>query len=91
MDQVTFTYRPKCSSPGCDQAAIYKIAAPWSFGAGRELKNYGLSCEEHRQPMIDGAALKAGELAPAEGEQLGQVGAYVLRAGVRDAELNRTD
>ena len=91
MDPPAFAYRPTCSSAGCGRDAIYKIAAPWSFGAGRELKNYGLSCEEHRAEVLADAEFRAGLLAPAEGEQVGPLGAYVIRAGVRDAELDRAE
>ena len=28
--------------------AVYKIAATWSDGSSRELKNYGLTCDVHR-------------------------------------------
>ena len=91
MELPEFRYQPRCSWPGCEQAALYKIAAPWSFGAGRELKNYGLCCEEHRESAVARAAAKAGGLAPAEGEQLGPIGVYVLKAGVRDAELSPSD
>ena len=33
------------------ELAIYKIAAAWSDGTSRELKNYGLACETHRDSV----------------------------------------
>ena len=56
MDQSRpFRYRPGCSAPACDRPAIYKIAATWSDGTSRELKNYGLACEAHRDSQLTAA------------------------------------
>src|SRR5436190_10789493 len=45
MEKTTFAYQPTCSAPNCRNPAAYKVAAPWSNGTQRELKNYGLACE----------------------------------------------
>ncbi len=46
MDETKpFCYSPGCSAPACDRPAVYKIAAEWSDGTSRELKNYGLACD----------------------------------------------
>ena len=51
-DDATFRYTPKCSSPRCGKPAVFKVAAPWSNGTSRELKNYGLACEAHRDSLF---------------------------------------
>jgi hypothetical protein len=78
-----------CSVSGCDRHALYKVAAAWSDGTSRELKNYGLACEEHRQDQLDRAKTAREGLKLAEGEVVGSVGLYQLLPGVRDAELTR--
>lgn len=84
-----FRYVPKCSIYGCDHPAIYKIAATWSSGNLSELKNYGLSCEDHRQEQLVRARASRQEFRPAEGESLGEVALYLFRPGARDADLVR--
>ncbi len=91
VDQLAFHYLPLCSHPECERPARFKIAAPWSFGAGRELKNYGLTCDLHREQLLARATLRAEALAAAEGEQVGKVAVYPLLPGLRDAELNPVD
>ncbi len=89
MDHITFQYEPICSHPGCDRPALYKVASPWSDGTSRELKNYGLACDQHREEqLIRGRNSRKG-LALAEGETVGEVGLYQLMPGVRDVELTR--
>lgn len=89
MDRPPFHYQPMCSMPGCSRHALYKVAAPWSDGTSRELKNYGLTCEEHRAELLDRAKSVRGGLRLAEGETVGDVGLYQLLPGVRDRELTR--
>lgn len=89
MEKTTFEYQPKCSAAHCDQTAIYKVAAPWSNGTSRELKNYGLACEAHRDSQLALAQLHRQGLKLAEGETVGQVGLYQLVPGKRDVELPR--
>ena len=55
MGEAAFRYQPTCSVRGCGQPASYKVAAPWSSGTSRELKNYGLACEEHREAQLSRA------------------------------------
>ena len=88
MDK-SFQYQPKCSAPNCNQPAVYKIAAPWSDGTSRELKNYGLACEAHRDSQLARGLLHRQGLVLAEGETVGQVGLYQLVPGKRDIELPR--
>ncbi|MFO0950416.1 MAG: hypothetical protein U0835_04555 [Isosphaeraceae bacterium] len=84
-----FQYTPKCSAPRCDQAARYKIAAPWSNGTSHELKNYGLACDAHRDSQLALARLHSQGLALADGETLGGVGLYLLGTGHKDSALKR--
>jgi hypothetical protein len=82
-----FRYRPACSAAGCTAPALYKIAATWSGGASRELKNYGLACEHHRDPLFAAALHHHERLRLAEDETVGALELYLLRRGCRDAEL----
>jgi len=90
MDQ-SFHYRPGCSAVGCNQAAVYKIAATWSDGTSRELKTYGLACEAHRVSQLHVARLRHAGLRLSEGETVGPVELYLLLSGCRDAQLSRLD
>jgi hypothetical protein len=89
MEKMSFQYQPICSAPGCNQPATYKVAAPWSNGTQRELKNYGLACEAHRDSQLARGQLHRQGLKLAEGESVGQVGLYQLVPGKRDVELTR--
>jgi hypothetical protein len=82
-----FRYRPACCWAGCEAPALFKIAATWSGGSSRELKNYGLACEEHRDPLFAAARRNRDRLKLAEDESVGPLELYLLRAGYRDAEL----
>lgn len=82
-----FRYQPKCTAPGCSAPATYKLAASWSDGPRRELKNYGLSCAAHRQTLLERAKAHRAALALTEGESVGEVAVYEFAAGKRDADL----
>jgi hypothetical protein len=84
-----FRYQPTCNAPDCREPAVYKIAAVWSDGTSRELKNYGLACEAHRVSQLERARGDHQGLRKAEGETVGPVELYLLREGCRDAELER--
>jgi hypothetical protein len=84
-----FRYQPACGAPGCQALAVYKVAAAWSDGTSRELKNYGLACEAHRDSQLARARDDHRGLRLADGETVGAVELYVLREGCRDAELAR--
>jgi hypothetical protein len=73
VDEPTFHYSVPCSTPGCSAAPRYKIAAPWSDGPLRELKNYGLCCEEHRESLLKRALTQRERLAVRDDEQIGPV------------------
>jgi hypothetical protein len=89
MDHPPFHHEPTCSVPDCGRPALYKVAAPWSSGTSRELKNYGLACTDHRAEVLDGARARRSSLKPAEGESVGEVSLYQLMPGVRDRELSQ--
>jgi hypothetical protein len=92
MDEARpFAYRPSCSSPGCRRPAVYKIAAAWSDGASRELKNYGLACELHRESQLTAARRRDQAVKRSEGESVGPVELYVLRPDCRDVDLSRLE
>jgi len=82
-----FHYRPLCQAPGCQQPAVYKVAAPWSDRHWTELKNYGVSCGAHAQEQLEAARQKQRDLHLAKGEQVHQARLYRLDIGRRDAEL----
>ncbi len=87
MDQEPFRYQPSCAVHDCQEPARYKIAAPWSNGQVRELKNYGLACEGHRNDLLNRARTQRSTLVLSEGETVGQIEVYHLEAGKRDADL----
>ena len=90
MDQSRpFCYRAGCSAPGCDRPAAYKIAATWSDGTSRELKNYGLACDIHRKSQLTAARSRLNTLKLSDGESVGPVELYMLRTGCRDVDLTR--
>jgi len=78
---LTFHYTPTCSVPGCDRAATSKIASFWSYGPLRERKNYGLACDQHREPLLVQAQIRRQRLAVSDDEQLGPVEAIPLGSG----------
>ncbi len=89
MERETFEYQPTCSFPGCDQAAHFKVAAPWSHGSSRELKNYGLTCDDHREVQFERAREARLDLKQTEDETVGAIGLYHLMPGMRDVDLPR--
>jgi hypothetical protein len=91
MDQPPFHYQPRCSKVGCGKHGVFKVASPWTYGNIRELKNYGVCCEEHRDPLFERAKAQAPLVHLSEGETVGAVGVYQILPGVRDAELTRVE
>jgi hypothetical protein len=89
MEKNPFHYQPTCSVASCGQPAVYKVAAPWTSGTSRELKNYGLACTAHGQAQLELAKKNREGLKVAVGETVGPVGLYQLVPGKRDAELVR--
>lgn len=88
MEQLKpFRYQPSCSAFSCDRPALYKIGATWSDGSSRELKNYGLACELHRDSRLAAARQHHDILKLSDDETVGPVKVYVLQPGCRDTEL----
>lgn len=73
MDETSFHYAISCSWPGCGEPPRYKVAALWSDGPLRELKNYGLVCEAHREALLARALSHRACLAVRDDEQVGPV------------------
>ena len=88
MDQLPFRYQPRCSTVGCGKQVKFKVASPWTYGNIRELKNYGVCCEAHKDKLFDRSQARARDILLSEGETAGTVGVYPILPGVRDAELN---
>ena len=85
------SYPVRCYTPGCEDLAVYKIAACWSDGVTKELKTYALACpvclaESFRRVRLKQAACR---LAP--GETLEEPGIYELVHGCRDQKLVRRE
>lgn len=89
MDDDRFQYQPRCSVAGCENRASYKVGAVWTDGTSRELKNYGLACDEHRAELLERARASRASIKTAEGETVGPVELYQLISGRRDSQLPR--
>ncbi len=85
-----FHYLPRCSVPNCGRSAMFKVGAVWTDGTSRELKNYGLSCPEHREAQLGRARRNRDGLKLADGETVGPVALFVLQPGLRDSELSQS-
>jgi len=79
----------RCSEPGCQEPASYKIAAPWSDGRFSELKTYGHACSEHLGPVFRGAEQRRQAYVPSPGETVEEIGIYRYEQGKRDRQLQR--
>jgi hypothetical protein len=84
-------YPVLCYTPGCGQAAEYKVAARWSDGVTRELKTYGLACEACLPAWFRRAKERHSNCRLASGETLLEPAVYRLRQRARDQELERLD
>jgi hypothetical protein len=79
----------RCSLPGCNELAAYKIAAHWSDGSFSELKSYGFACSDHLGPVFRDAEQRRQQYAPSAGETLEEIGIYKYEQGKRDRVLQR--
>lgn len=82
-----FRYVPMCSEVGCDREAIYKVAAVWSDGTRRELKNYGLACSAHAEAQTARAQGRRDLLKLQDWETVGDVRLYRFDPDLRDSDL----
>jgi hypothetical protein len=78
-----------CSHPGCQELAVYKIAAPWSDGSFSELKTYGHACGDHLGPVFRAAAERRQTYCPSPGETIEDIGIFRYEQGKRDRQLQR--
>ena len=85
------SYPVRCCTPGCEQLAIYKIAARWSDGRTQELKTYALTCTHCLTEAFRRSRVKQAACRRATGETLETPGIYELVRGRRDPQLVRRD
>ena len=85
-------YQMNCYTKGCKNPAAYKIAAAWSDGVVKELKTYGLCCEECLPAWLRRGRTRRQTCRLIPGETLETPGIYLLQRGQRDQVLpRRTD
>jgi hypothetical protein len=84
-------YPVRCSRPGCEHLAAYKIAARWSDGITQELKTYALACAGCLAEAFRRSRAKQVACRRAPGETLEAPGIYELARGRRDAQLVRRE
>lgn len=84
-------YAVLCTTPGCGQKAVYKIASRWSDGLTGELKTYGLACEACLPASFRASRAKQAACRRAPGEVLEPPGLYHLARGQHDSQLPRAD
>jgi len=82
-------YPIRCTWPGCQELAEFKIAARWSDGVTSELKTYGLVCARCLQRGFRQSLLKQSACRRAPKEILEAPGIYKLERGQRDVGLQR--
>jgi hypothetical protein len=78
-----------CYRHGCEEPALYKIAARWNDGVTEELKTYTLCCEACLAELYAASRAKQAACRLAAGEVLEAPGIYELARGRRDAQLVR--
>ena len=79
----------RCTVEGCEEAAVYKIASPWSDGVFNELKSFGFACADHLGPVFRAAEGRRKAYQPSPGEAIGDIGIYKYEGGRRDKQLQR--
>lgn len=82
-----YRYTPVCDVEGCDHPATFKVAAPWTDGVQRELRNYGVYCPVHSEGRLEQARQRQSGLRLVAGEEVGEMRLYELVEGRTDAEL----
>lgn len=85
------SYTVLCSNPGCEEPAVYKIAARWSDGVTQELKTYALTCSACLEASFRRSRDKQAACRLAPGETLESPGIYELARHRRDPQLLRRD
>jgi hypothetical protein len=82
-------YTIRCTQPGCERQAEYKIAAHWSDGITGELKTYALCCAQCLSEALRLSRMKQAACRLAPNETLEPPGIFELRRGTRDQQLIR--
>jgi hypothetical protein len=82
-------YPVRCQRTGCPNQAVYKIAAAWSDGVTRELKNYALCCADCLKDLYVASCCKQAACRLTPGERLERPGVFELARGLRDQQLGR--
>ena len=85
------SYQVFCSTKGCKNLALYKIASRWSDGLQSELKTYGLCCADCLREWYEKGVVKQKACQLAPGETLEVPGIYHLQRGQRDQRLPRLE
>ena len=85
------SYPVRCYTRGCEELAVYKIAARWSDGVTQELKTYSLSCPACLAQSFQKSRAKQAACRLAPGESLESPGIYELARGHRDQQLVRRE
>lgn len=80
-------YPIRCYRKGCNQPALYKIAARWSDGITKELKTYGLCCAECLPAVFQESVQKQKSCRTAAGETLDAPSIFLMERGQRDRQL----
>ncbi|MCE9533200.1 MAG: hypothetical protein K8T89_19050 [Planctomycetes bacterium] len=80
-----------CYAPGCQNEAVYKIAARWSDGITGELKTYSLVCKACLPELYRQARIKRDGCRLAAGESLDVPAIFQLDRGERDRQLVRCE
>ncbi|HTU90488.1 MAG TPA: hypothetical protein VMF69_10475 [Gemmataceae bacterium] len=83
------SYPVSCYTRGCEELAVYKIAARWSDGVTQELKTYALTCSACLADSFRRSRDKQAVCRLAAGETLESPGIYELTRGRRDPQLVR--
>ena len=85
------SYPLRCYTRGCEESAVYKIAARWSDGVTQELKTYALTCAGCLAASFRDSCAKQAACRLAPNETLEAPGIYELARGRRDQELVRRE
>lgn len=84
-----YTREVTCGAADCENAAAYKVAAPWKTGTFSEFKSYGLACGEHIARAFSDAQQRAKAHPFSPEEWVGEIGIYAFERGKHDRELKR--
>jgi hypothetical protein len=80
-------YPVRCYTHGCEELAVYKIAARWSDGVTQELKTYALTCSGCLAEWFRRSRAKQAACRLAPGETLQSPDIFELVRGRRDSQL----